>query len=187
MAIMSDVWDIPQQEITSSDTSINSRSPAATFNSRYFDAIPGSVNADIGGGKYDNATLLLSKKGVRNVIIDPFNRSREHNCKAILEVRDGQADSATVNNVLNVIADRRNRRNVIAQSANAIKSSGKAFFLIYEGDKSGVGKKTKTDSWQENRKTNSFIPEILEFFSIADRHGNLIVAKNPISTKADCQ
>ena len=79
---------------------------------------PNTINADIGGGKFDNVTEFLSEKGVENKIFDPFNRSKEHNQKIVKQIRGGQSDTATVNNVLNVIKEQKNReiQNIIKRS-----------------------------------------------------------------------
>ena len=186
----SSIWEIPNQEITSADTSINERKTPATFSKVSFE--PGTKNADIGGGRFDNATELLSKIGVENVIFDPFNRSRAENEVAVGKISNGQSDTATVNNVLNVISDPENRDRVIAQAADAIKEDGTAYFLIYEGDKTGTGRVTKSangvpGSWQENRSAASYVNEISDHFSEVSRSGNLIAARGPIKETAKVQ
>ena len=182
---LSGVWEIPNQAITSAATSINESKTPATFSKVTF--APGTRNADIGGGRFDNATDLLSKIGVENVIFDPFNRSRSENETAAGKISNGQSDTATVNNVLNVISDKANRDRVISQAADAIKEGGTAYFLIYEGDKTGTGRVTKSvngapGSWQENRGAGSYVTEIGNHFSEVSRSGNLITAKGPIKT-----
>lgn len=171
------LWDSGTQEITSAKTSINQSKMPATFLRVEF--APGTRNADIGGGAFDNATEYLKGKDVENVIFDPFNRSKEANDAAVAKIRDGQSDTATVNNVLNVIQEPNQRSRVIAQAANAIKPDGTAYFLIYEGNADGAGKKTKIGTWQENRKTADYIDEIGQYFSDVKKAGNLLVATGP--------
>jgi len=118
----------------------------------------GTRNADIGGGRFDNATEFLSKSGVENVIYDPYNRTQESNKAAVAKISGGQSDTATINNVLNVIAEPESRELVIRQAADAIKEDGKAYFLIYEGNAKGVGSQTKA-GWQENRKAETYVDE----------------------------
>lgn len=181
------IWSTPQQEISSADTSINEKRLPETFTKVPFEK--GTRNADIGGGRYDNGTEHLASKGVENVIWDPFNRTEEHNKEALQKIADGQADTATVNNVLNVIKEKENREAVIRQAADAIKDDGTAYFLIHEGDRSGNSRVTKSKggepkSWQEHRKADSYIDEVEKHFGNVDKKGNLLIATEPKKTTA---
>lgn len=118
---------------------------------------PGDVNADIGGGKYDLTTKALCRAGVTNLVYDPFNRSESHN-QTVLRLIQERATTATVANVLNVIAEPENRAEVIELASQA----SRVFFTVYEGNKSGVGCATR-DGWQENRKLGTYLPEIRRF------------------------
>jgi hypothetical protein len=175
-----DIWFIPDQEYSSQATSINASRLPSTF-SRVTDWKSGTVNADIGGGRFDNVTEHLKEKGVASYIYDPFNRSPEHNRSSIAKIRNGQADTATINNVLNVIQEEQNRAGVIQQAADALKPKGTAYFLIYEGDESGTAKATPK-GWQENRKAETYLEEISTFFEDVTRRGNLIEARKPRKT-----
>lgn len=139
--------------------------------------VPGTINADIGGGRYDISTEFLKPLGVKNLIWDPGWRSKEWNEKVLDRVADGGADTATVANVLNVIPDKETRADVIALAANVIKPGGVAYFQIYEGDKSGKGKPT-SDGWQENRKLKTYVPEIEKYFDEVDVYGDHVQARN---------
>ncbi len=171
------LWETVSQELPSANTSINQYQLPATFSKVEFKQ--GTINADIGGGRFNNATEYLKKNGVENVIFDPFNRPHAENVAAINRISNGKADTATVNNVLNVIKEPENRLKVIAQAANAIKPDGTAYFLIYEGNNSGFGRATKAGSWQENRKPSSYIDEIKTHFDEFYKRGNLIEARKP--------
>ena len=118
----------------------------------------GDINADLGGGKFDKATAELMAHGVENVIWDPHNRSDEHNELALKRIHRGVV-TATVANTLNAIAESEVRAVVILLATRARQ----AFFHVYEGDHSGVGKETR-DGWQENRKLLSYVPEISRYF-----------------------
>lgn len=166
-----------QQEYKSKDTS---RKQIAAI----FKAVPwksGTTNIDIGGGKYDLATDYMKKEhGVENIVYDPYNRTKEWNLKA-LEAVKGKGDTVTVANVLNVIKESAWRKNVILQAAKALKPDGTAYFQIYEGDESGVGNATqKQESYQNNMKTADYVPEIERYFADVERHGKLIIAKDPV-------
>jgi hypothetical protein len=171
------LWDSPPQNITSADTSINDKKTAATFTKVNFEE--GTINADIGGGRFDNATSILKDKGVTNIIFDPFNRTEAHNTDAANKIKDGQADTTTVNNVLNVIQEAGNRDKVIRQAANAVKPNGTSYFLLYEGNGSGVGRET-SKGWQENRKTKDYLNEIGAHYDDVKVRNGIIEAKNPI-------
>ena len=178
-SVDTELWAVdPDQEFTSSETSINAKKLPTTFNQVEWEE--GTTNADIGGGKHDNATAHLETKGVKNIVIDPFNRSPAHNKDAINQVRGGQTDTATVNNVLNVIKEESGRAKLIAQAADAIKQDGTAYFKIYNapGDKAGPTQGGK--SWQNRRAAQTYMPEIEKSFGTVTRRGDLIEATDPI-------
>lgn len=138
----------------------------------------GKTNVDVGGGKYDFATNYLTSNGTTNYIFDPYNRDASVNKKALSVIKNGGADTSTNADVLNVIKEESARDNVILEMAKAIKRDGTAYFMVYEGDGSGVGRVT-SDGWQNNLKTYAYVPEIEKYFDSVDRKGKLIIAKNP--------
>lgn len=167
-----------EQEISSAKTSL--RQVPALFKDKNVQF--GDVNIDIGGGKFDLATEFLAERGTQNLVFDPYNRGEATNRATLDFLRDGsRADTATNANVLNVIAEAPARANVILEMAKAIKPDGKAYFMVYEGDGSGVGRETSA-GWQNNRKTADYMDEIKRYFDSVERRGKLIIASNP---KAD--
>lgn len=164
-----------EQKISSAKTSIKQvpalfNNPNVTF---------GKTNVDIGGGKYDLATQQLARNGTTNYVFDPFNRSEDENARTLDFVKtSGGADTATCANVLNVIAEKGARDNVILEMAKAIKKDGTAYFMVYEGDGSGVGRETSS-GWQNNRKTADYYDEIKQYFNKVSRKGKLITATEP--------
>lgn len=167
------------QAISSADTSLN-QIPAV------FNKIPwkaGTVNIDIGGGRFDKATNFVKEKGVENIVFDPFNRDYDHNSRAFERIKQG-GDTVTVANVLNVIAESGARDNVILQAARALKEDGTAYFAIYEGSRDGVGK-TTTKGWQNNMKAADYMPEVKKHFAEVQKAGNVIIAKKPILSEAE--
>lgn len=167
-----------EQAISSAKTSL--RQVPALFKDKNVQF--GDVNIDIGGGKYDLATEFLAERGTQNLVFDPYNRGEVTNRATLDFLRDGsRADTATNANVLNVIAEAPARANVILEMAKAIKPDGKAYFMVYEGDGSGVGRETSA-GWQNNRKTADYMDEIKRYFDSVERRGKLIIASNP---KAD--
>lgn len=154
------------QEFSSAATSINkSKLPEAyTTISKKMGWTPETTHIDIGGGKFDNAVEFLGKMGVKAHVYDPFNRSEEHNAKVMKEVGEGGADSASLFNVLNVIKEPEYRHEALKTAHSTLKPGGKIFISIYEGDRSGVGKQTKKDSWQNNMTTAAHLPEVQKVF-----------------------
>jgi hypothetical protein len=165
------------QEHGSSKTSLSQVPATHKLVDRVHGWEEGSVNADIGGGRFDHYTeTMKDMHGVSNHVYDPFNRDDEHNARVASIISNGRSDTATVNNVLNVIKEPDLREHVIKQAANAIKDDGSAYFIVHEGDRSGGGKVT-SKGWQENRPTASYIDEIAKHFGDVKRKGKLIIAK----------
>lgn len=128
-----------------------------------FDLVNPPTCFDIGGGKFEKATSFLFSKGVVCYSYDPFNRSEFHNKRFfhLLEIcEQAKRDCvALCSNALCVIKNIEDRKNVIKLCSRFPV----AYFTVYEGDKSGIGKSTR-DGWQENRKLETYIDEILIFF-----------------------
>lgn len=135
-------WSTPQQRVSSSSTSISypdpeKKSPVIFTNFKNGLLTIGPINADIGGGKYDQITDWLKSKGITNVVWDRFNRSAEYNSASQAKLQGGKADTATVSNVLNVIPDPASRKAVIATAFDSIKDGGVAYFSTYVAPKAG--------------------------------------------------
>ena len=183
-----DLWSIPEsQEFDSADTSINANKLPITVSDsksgklKQFLAVAGKKNIDIGGGRFDNVTESLAKRGIDSQIYDPYNRNADHNKKTAENFANGQSDTATVNNVLNVIKEESARDLVIRQAANAIKPDGTAFFLMYRDGKKSEGP-TKS-GYQLHRKGVEYVPEIEKHFGNVKVSGQFITATEP--KKAD--
>lgn len=178
-----ELWRSPEQTITSADTSINDKKLPAGFTNLIKKNIfkKNQIVVDIGGGKFDNAVDKLKSIGAYLHVYDPFNRSIKHNEAVIKKVADGGADVAVSNNTLNVIAEDKNIIRVIAQSHNALKDNGKAYFTVYEGDRSGIGKVT-SKGFQRNLPTQNYIEMVKEVYgNDVRKEGNVIVAtKKPL-------
>jgi len=117
--------------------------------------IPGSTNLDLGAGKYPELiTEALRTKNVTNTPWDPQNPS-------ISVPPEGRYDTVTINNVLNVIKNKKDRENLVLMAMRHLKYDGTLYIQIYEGDKSGVPKKTR-DGWQNNATKNFYTLEIAQ-------------------------
>ena len=153
-----------EQKISSKGTSIK-QIPAVFKKPEIFDIDEGSVNLDIGGGRYDLGTDYLQKeRGIENLVLDKFNRSSKHNEEVLsrIQKREG-ADSATVANVLNVIKEPEIRGEVIQQSYDNTREGGKVFFQIHQGSGKEAGKgagRETSKGWQNYKKTSEYVPEI---------------------------
>lgn len=171
-----------KQEFSSRDTSVNSKKTPAVFKMVGDAWKNGSVNIDIGGGKYDTLTAALQSKGVTNYIYEPYGRTANQNAYILsqLQAKMLQGDTATCSNVLNVIKESAVRANVIHQVAKAIKPEGTAYFTIYEGHNgNGRGAVSMKDCWQNNRKAETYIDEIKQYFGSVTMKGKLIIAREP--------
>jgi len=163
------------QTITSAKTSL--RQVPALFK-RWGDRL-GGVNLDVGGGAYDEGTHYLSDRhDVANLILDPYNRSREWNHGAQQQFdmlkNVGHEASATLCNVLNVVKGKANRVGILKIIWGKLPKGGKLFVSIYEGNSSGVGKVT-SKGWQENRKAATYLKEIEAVgFNLVRKNGNLM-------------
>lgn len=143
---------------TSANTSINKNKVPAIFKLVEFE--PNTENLDWGGGKYDTATEYLAKKGVKNMILDVYNRSTDHNYEIIQHCGWRMPETATISNVLNVIEGKIDRLNTVFECLKFVRPGGKCYITVYEGDKTGVGKETKPDCWQNNQKLDFYLEEL---------------------------
>lgn len=131
---------------------------------------PGSVNVDIGGGRFDDATDLLATAGVHSFVVDPGNRSQEHNRRVLSLVDDGRAASVTIANVLNVIPDAAVRRSILEMAHNIVRDGGTVYIDCYAGSGPGAGKgvgRETSKGWQEYRSLASYLPEVRAVFPSA--------------------
>ena len=153
---------------------------------------PGTVNLDLGGGRYDEGVKFLADHEIENLVYDPYARTAEHN-GAILErlAQEGGADSVTLNNVLNVIPTDDERSSVLDFLYRVVKPGGKALITVYEGNGTGEGKKLThsdgTSSWQENRKLATYekgIKEALPANATVERKAGMYVVTKPSTGKA---
>lgn len=187
--------DMGSQDVTSADTSINSSKLPVLF-TKVKNWITGTINLDLGGGKFDNAKEYLEARGVTSYIYDKYNRTAKQNEYAAEHTQDGQADTVTISNVLNVINTQEGRDEVLRNALDAVKPDGTVYITVYNGDKTGVGRVTKTTvvknpdgtqtsepaSWQENRLLDSYIPEVEKYFGNVEQVGGkegMLVATEP--------
>ena len=168
------------QEYSSKNTSINKNKVPKIYKEveKHHGWTKGSLNLDIGGGKYDTLSDILKKNDdVTNLIYDPFNRSEYHNVNIINHLYESKADTVTISNVLNVIKEKKERINILHNAFNNLKENGVLYITVYEGNCSGIGKNTRKDQFQLNHKSSWYLDEVRTVFPSANIKGKLIFAK----------
>ncbi len=161
-----------QQTITSEKTSIN-HVPRLH---KLVD-VTGKKVLDYGCGRYTAGEDYLYLKGAAAVASwDPWNRDPEMNVEAAEWVYASAADIVLCSNVLNVIQENEVRAEVIQECYAALRTgqTAKAYFTVYAGDRSGVGKET-TKGWQENRKVASYLSEVAVQFDQAKIENGILI------------
>jgi hypothetical protein len=136
-------------------------------------------NLDYGGGKWETATTYLrNNHNCENIVVDPFNRSQEHNFAMLSKAEKDGIDSITCLNVLNVIKSANERETLLdilrmRSTINRIHHGTTPIIIIqvYEGDK------TANADVQTCMKAKDYIPEIANSFPewSIKRKGNVII------------
>lgn len=160
------------QTYTSAKTSVNStKAPAIYSDKNAVRILTGQKVIDIGGGKFDTGIKAGKKYGATVSVYDPYNRDIDHN----LTVLSQDYDVAIISNVLNVINTAEGRTDVLRLAATKAST---ILITVYSGDGSSVGKVTKSDCWQENRRIETYIPEVVKALPsyTVTRSGKLIIA-----------
>lgn len=160
------------QKYTSKATSINStKAPAVYGMKKAIAHMTGKAVIDIGGGKFDTAAAVAAEYGAAVAVYDPYNRDAEHNARTLA----GSYSVAVISNVLNVIDNAAARADVVQLAAS---KAPVILVTVYEGNRSGTGRQTAADSWQENRPTADYTAEIAAALPgwTVTRAGKLIIA-----------
>lgn len=175
-----------EQEFTSKGTAVNAKYGKLPVIykevKQRFGWKPGTVNLDYGGGTEDADALsdtFFEPLRVTNVVYDKYNQTPEHNQAVVRFLRSrGGADTATLSNVLNVIKESNIREEVISDVYSMLKPNGTLYVVVHEGSKADMelgARKKKEDQWQEHRKADSYITELVKYFPDAYRKGGLII------------
>jgi hypothetical protein len=140
----------------------------------------GPLNLDLGGGRFNLSTDHLAGVGVESLVFDPYNRTTAHNDAVQRRITDaGGADTVTVCNVLNVIAEAGARHLVITAARRFLRRGGTALFSVHEGSKRDrdLGpRSTGKDKWQNFWPTKAYLTEIRQVFPRASTRGKIIIA-----------
>lgn len=158
------------QEHTSADTSLNQVSAGLKYAVKKNLIKPHTHNIDNGGGKYDEGIKHVESnvEGAKLHVHDPFNRSPEHN-EGVVKEHGGKAHYVGMHNVLNVIKEPEERIKALHKTKSLVHPKGIIHLSVHEGDGNGKSRITKADkgrgsSWQEHRKTDTYIPEVKSVF-----------------------
>lgn len=165
-----------EQEYTSKETCHNHWQLPQLFKLATFE--PNTTCVDYGGGAFDTAIKHLAGLGVDAYVYDPYNRSAEYNQAVIEKVRElGGVDYVTSSNVLNVIKEEEVRLNILRNMQLMAKDGATIYFVIYEGNRSGIGAYSGK-GWQNHRRAADYLGEIQQVFPDAKKKGSLITAHN---------
>ena len=119
---------------------------------------------DYGGGGSDKLTNLFAKMKIRNLVLDKYNRSEEHNALVRRLLKVSPADHAICSNLLNVIKEPAVRMEVLREIAALTDPDGYVFITVHQGNKTSRGKRTGKDQWQANRPLKSYVREVKKVF-----------------------
>ena len=166
---------IIQPDITSKNTSINSKKLPAIYNRLDWDALREHWNKltkfdrtpivlDFGCGRYtDRIEHFLATKGFIYKGYDPFWKDENENHDALT----CEPYIVICSNVLNVIVNKQTVTDIqkyireFTFSAylgkNLVKESSFYYLTIHKGDKSGIGRMTKPDCFQRNEPLDNYI------------------------------
>lgn len=161
---------IIQSDITSKNTSINSKKLPAIYNRLDWDALRERWNKltkfdrtpivlDFGCGRYtDHIEHFLATKGFIYKGYDPFWKDENENHDALT----CEPYIVICSNVLNVINDDivlnelQNKIRNFSFLINLDKKQSLYYISIYAGRGDGIGKITKKDCYQRNQKINEY-------------------------------
>lgn len=176
---------IGSQKRDISKTSINSNKIPRLFKLIRFKR--GTVNLDIGGGKFDNVTKDLARRGVDNLIYDPFNRSLVWNDHIIKKLGNKKPDTVTCSNVLNVIDSVAKIKTIVEQCSLIMKRNGTTWFTVYNrftpthyrGMYTAYKGGYTSKGFQRGAPIKWYLPIIRKYFNEVSLEKNMIVAKCP--------
>lgn len=166
-----------EQKHSSANTSINQRKPAICG---LVTLRKGQVVYDHGCGKYPQYMQdWVESQGCVYYGFDPYHGTAGQELRKFTLYGLNGADVTLLSNVLNVIDSREARAKCLQEAARYTRWGGCIYITVYEGDGSGVGRETRADCWQENRKTEDYMREVVEALPMTQvsRRGKLIVAK----------
>jgi len=164
------------QTYTSAGTSINSRNLPAVFRKATFTA---SIVMDYGSGKYtEHIREFINGQHRTYLPFDPYNQTEERNRTTALIVMNAMGTHFPVDvvcsNVLNVIDDDDTVRKIAGHIEEIVTATGgTGFVTVYDGNRSGIGRRTGPDQYQRNEPLRNY----LRFFRSATIRNGMIIVK----------
>lgn len=156
------------QKFTSASTSINKTKLPAIYGKKNINWATDVL--DYGCGRYtEHLSQAVAERGGIWHGYDAYNYRDEHSLSHTYE-------TIVCSNVLNVIAEIDVIRRIINDIMEHLSPNGKAYFTIYEGNRSGIGKQTGTDSYQRNEKLRDYLPFFCGYS--AEVKNGMIVVEN---------
>ena len=164
------MYNMVQPDITSKNTSINSKKLPAIYNRLNWDALREHwakitkfehtpIVLDFGCGRYtDHIEHFLATKGFIYKGYDPFWQSAKENYEAL----SSEAYIVICSNVLNVINndiilnELQDKIRNFSFSVALDKKQSLYYISIYAGRRDGIGRITKEDCYQRNQKINEY-------------------------------
>ena len=145
---------------------------------KYFTWYQGTKNLDIGGGKYDLMTEELAKKGVTNLVFDPYNRTWQHNlwaCQMALDEVHG-VHTVTIFNVLNVIENLSDQLHVLNLAKQFLLNGGVLYVRSTYMNPTKVSGVTKSGTFQHYKTQKEYLEIVQMVFPNAKILHGLIIA-----------
>jgi hypothetical protein len=164
------------QEYTSAKTSLKQVPAGFKIVDKYFGWKPDTINLDIGGGKYDLMTGALQKRGVTNLVYDPYNRGITHNIRILRCLEDQSVDTVTIFNVLNVIKEHEIQFNVLNLALETLKKDGILFVRSTYKNPAKQSGVTKSGSFQHYLTQQDYLEIVKEIFPGAKLKYGIIFA-----------
>ena len=163
-----------QSDITSKNTSINSKKLPAVYNKIDWDKLwmewitqnkglnPLGIILDYGCGRHtQHIQDFVNSKGFYYIGYVPYWNYIDLmlEIEQISKINGGGVVAIICSNVLNVIPYWSTVKGIDAMLKSlAFNYANKRLFItVYEGDKSRIGRETKKDCWQWNRPTESYL------------------------------
>ena len=130
-------------------------------------------NFDNGAGKYLAGTNYLLEHGITNFRYDPYNLTDDINSQSLNN--EGECDTSTVANVLNVIKEKEVQLEVIKRSYKMLKPGGICLISAYYNKSKEAG--PTSNGWQWHKPLKWYLPIVKEVFAEAVIKNGLIVAR----------
>lgn len=161
------------QSFTSANTSINARKLPKVYRK-----IPAparhSLLFDYGSGKYTDH-IRDAFPGVVYLPYDPYNQPDDVNAVSLTYLANAMhcryPVTVVCSNVLNVIDDDIETAKIAARIVVAVvRTGGIGYVTVYEGDKTGTGRKTGPDQYQRNQALSEYLP-LFQFPDVLQWYG----------------